>query len=516
MMSPPLRERKNHTYEYKAPLRMEDRSTQPNDLSEIITSYVRFYSKLEWDFPKASTLKGNCLRVAVFDGESYSPTVNATYFIFPHFHLDLEVVSVISDPKGLFGFDSGIGVPGRGYFEAGGTTHIYSTINKDNKENFRNRGKYWERDGYVELLDSQNTLYTSQMTGIRIHGFGSRSNPHKALRLYALDERKNRGTFDKDLLNIASEKNTSIQSLILRAGGDRKDYLRDVVAQDIMKDMEIDTQRNKPVIQFINGEYWGIVNLKDRYDEYYIANKYQVDPEDVIVLKEVVRKINGLDRINTNSKDEDHYYNKLHQYVLTHDLSLPQHYQYVCSQIDINSYCDYNITFLYMGNIDWYWYKHFRMWRTKSISSQPFNDGKWRYMVWDFDQAYKHANNLNVDFFNGYINRKHPQIDATKPNSFNGRTDFFSRLAENAEFREHFVKRALWHLDNTFATQRVYKIIDERYSTITSELPRHKERWSIEATSANDVADMKRFAARRSLIFRTQLMKYFPEQFTDN
>ena len=46
----------------------------------------------------------------------------------------------------------------------------------------------------------------------------------------------------------------------------------------------LDTQRYRPTVLFINGEYFGIHNIRDKYNELHLAAKYDINPSDIDLL----------------------------------------------------------------------------------------------------------------------------------------------------------------------------------------------------------------------------------------
>jgi hypothetical protein len=76
------------------------------------------------------------------------------------------------------------------------------------------------------------------------------------------------------------------QRVLLRSEHDQSYsyFYRDAFVQRLVAHLGFDVQAYRPVIQFLNGEYWGIMSMQERYDEYYVANHYGVDPDDVVLL----------------------------------------------------------------------------------------------------------------------------------------------------------------------------------------------------------------------------------------
>ena len=102
-------------------------------------------------------------------------------------HNDLPIVSITTDPDGLFNEKTGIYCLGDVYKE-------YDEENPDHPwngsipANYNQRGREWEKECYVEYFDSEGNSLISQDCGIRIQGGWSRADYQKSFRLYARND----------------------------------------------------------------------------------------------------------------------------------------------------------------------------------------------------------------------------------------------------------------------------------------------------------------------------------------
>ena len=147
--------------------------------------------------------------------------------------------------------------------------------------NFTQRGREWEREAYIEYFDGGEAKF-SQNLGIRIHGGATRTYPQKSIRLYA------RGEYGQEFIEypifgnkkIMEEGNVAdkFKTLLLRNGGNdgQSTIFRDALMQSLVEHTSLDIQAYKPVIVFLNGEYWGIHNIRERFDRHYFEQYYGV------------------------------------------------------------------------------------------------------------------------------------------------------------------------------------------------------------------------------------------------
>jgi hypothetical protein len=190
----------------------------------------------------------------------------------------LPVVSIATDSLHLFDYDTGIFVPG--------SITIMGGPEDDKKKdephlfgNYVQRGVEWERPASFELFETSGERALAQDIGIRVHGGRSRSLPLKSLRLYARSEYGENRFYYPVFPDLPYRE---YNRLILRNSGQdffsRSTMFRDGFMQTLVRDLNLDTQAYRPSVVFINGEYWGIMNIRERYDEDYLARTWGVDP----------------------------------------------------------------------------------------------------------------------------------------------------------------------------------------------------------------------------------------------
>ena len=499
-----LKTRANKTYIYDESIMIE-KASQANDLSEIITTY-RNAPNIWWKPPAEDVYKGTVVRARVYDGERYSRIVTNTYFIGREDRYSLPVLSITTDGKNLFCYETGIYVPGRAYFDGGGTEELWAR-----RGNFEQRGAEWERPAHLEYFNDHNLVFSKDV-GIRIHGGGGRQQRIKALRIYARDQYDGEETINYNFFSESAPLNKRDHSIdfnrvLLRAGGDMTDHLRDVIAHDVMSGSKVGVQRSSPVIHFINGEYWGVMHFRDRLDHYHIANIYDQDIDNIILLDSPWGILLDDQKLDAGVQGDIDYYNYLYTYALENNLSLDKHYEHVKTLLCIDSYIDYHIMFIYLSNIDWHGDKHFKFWRVRDYVDEEYGDSRWRIIVWDFDQAFRR---LETDLLTNAIDpdgevEEWPfggGIDSPK-------TALLRNLLENDQFRHRFINRFADHINTTFRPDRINTIINNRYSEIQDELDEHYERWGYHATTLERIDKWKNYAIKRPEIQRQHIMENF-------
>lgn len=368
--------------------------------------------------------------IAAREGFLPSQAVSATFLIEKKH--SVPVVSLMSDPDGLFSAQKGILSKAQNHLVAGQPNYMSDE----------------EREITFEYyIDGSRAVSFNGRT--RVFGEFSRKEAQKALAVLMSEKYGANEVcfpfFGKNAVDVFS-------SLVLRPSGQdwNKGHMRDELCSRLIRGtMECDYMECQPVALYINGDYWGLYYLREKLNEDYLVHKYGMTKGKIDIVKwERIRQAGSRDG-----------YLALCDYCETHDLSKKSHYEYVCSQIDIDSLMDFWIFETYVANNDT---GNVRCYRDQ-------NDGKWHWMLFDMDYAFS-----LVNYDRNYIKRfmlgpYHGQAQCNNSIPRN--------LLKNKEFREAFILRYLKHVKTTFDVDRVIKVMDQLSKEIKDEMPRQEERW---------------------------------------
>ena len=479
---------------YTQPIEITDRAKEPNTISTIPTISYRYRP------PIGSVSKITTLRARSFNNlsKAASEVVTQSYLVGKHLldHYSLPIISLVADPKDFFDPVTGIYVTGHEEEVAASSEEDYFFW----PANYHHRGQEWERPIYVEIFNTQGTLEYSQSAAVRIHGGASRSFRQKSLRLIAGNEHDPNRTFNyplfPDLFDDSGENRIdSFHTFILRNAGTDfgATFMRDVLIQGLVDHTQIATQATRPVIVFLNGEYWGLYFLYEHYSEHYFLDHYGIQPENLFILDRDGDLFYGA------PKDREHYQDML-DYINSHDVEDPLVYAEVSKLIDIENFIDYQITQIYAGHSDWPT-TNIKYWRSRTTTTDPEyfgpDDGRWRWLLFDLDHGFSDFN------YNGIEHA----ADENYP------TTIFRSLAMNSEFQVLFLNRFADHLNTTFTTERVIQEINQIQATLEPEMQEQIDRWhssgrSMEEWHAN-VEELRLFAHKRPEIMVRDLIQFF-------
>lgn len=306
-----------------------------------------------------------------------------------------------------------------------------------------------------EYFDEHRIRRVDQLVDLKIHGGRvSRNQPQRPLRLTA---RKRHGA---ELIEYPffPEKPwlQRFKRLVLRNSG--ADFLHGQIRDQLFHEvalrngLDIDALGYRPVVVLINGEYWGMMELRERIDEDHLAFNHGVDPDPMLIMEEENFSIQG---------DSVHFH-ELQTYIRTHDMNDPAHYAYADSLIDIPSLIDYFALEMFAGNVDWT-SNNLKYWKP-SVSK-----GKWRYLLYDLDATMNLYGWIPIDLDSFYWVLVHRAGFI--------HSEIYRSLLGNTEFKRTFLNR-LADLMNTCLSEEGFAAEIARMRQRTDgEIPHHFVRW---------------------------------------
>ncbi len=476
------------THQYTSPINIYDPSDEPNRISDISTSFDHH----PWYLPSYPVKKGMVVKtIASKSGHLPSPISTNSYFMNNEGlnTNELPVISLTTQEDGLFNYYNGIYVAGY-EFDKWREEHPLSEANGGTQANYHLRGRITEKRTHFEFFEPGESVPTlKQDVGIRIHGGFSRSYPMKSIRVYA---RNSYGKGDMEYQFFKDLPYESYDVLILRNSGNDyfKTLLRDAVIQKTVSHLDIGTQSYQPAIVYINGEYWGIHNIRERMDDKYLERVYGVDRNNIDLIQNY-----GL--VSEGSID---HYNEIFNFIENNTLSNPDNYDHITTQIDISCFIDYQIANIYASNTDWPG-NNIKYWRLRTPEYIPDapkgHDGRWRWLLYDTD--------FGFSLYNDSYNHNTLQF-ATQENgpgwpNPDWSTLFLRKLLENEQFRNRFINRFADLLNTAFLPDRVKALINNAKEDIEDEMPNQQQRWTQPAGNMseweNNINRMLRFADYR-------------------
>ena len=405
------------------------------------------------------------IRAKIFKN-NYLPSYSDTRSFFFNTSHDMPFVSIVSDPYNLFDNDYGI-------YELGddadsGFPYFGANFWED-----------WERPSHFSFYNSDGGLEVGFNAGIKIFGAYSRGNAQKSFAFFA------RGQYGLSEFNYPffSELNYSkFQSFTLRNSGNDwlKSQIKDAATTSLMYGTDLEYQSHRSVASYINGDYWGLYNIREKVNEHFIASKANVSVDNIDILTNNSEIVYG-----TN---ED--YINLKNFISFNSLNVQSNYEYVKTQIDIDNFIVYNVIQLYGDNQDW---------PGNNIKYWKSDGGKWRWILYDTDFSFAGewwAWDVNNHYLRNTLNFV---LSGNQTNWANApwATFMLRNLIQNTEFRNKFVNRYADEINTRFLGSNVVQHFNDIYDRIIEEVPDHMQRWNSDDDPYNYVEYMINFAVNR-------------------
>lgn len=469
---------KEDTQTYQDPIHVRDRSGEANRLSSknntklfYNTGYTAFYAPKDEEVNKATVIRA----MAVDAEGNRSKVVTKTYFVgndCANVYKNATVMSIVTDPDNLLDCTQGI----------------------MRVEHYENKGRAWERPAFVEYFDEHGAIPFSTEMGIRLHGGYSRHYGQKSFNLYFREDYgglKNLKGYEliPGAMNFdRTQKTKKYKNFMLRNGGNDTEYtkLQDVWIQSLVSDRSFTTQGARPCVLFLNGEYWGLYNLTEKYSDNYIEEKFGVEKDNVVVIKE--------GEVDEGEETDIELYKELLAFSEL-DMTNAENYKKFCEMVDLSSFLDYYATEMYIGNCDWDPSKNMRLWRTRVKENHKYGDTKWRWMLYDTEYSMRLYEDTSADHLLQRIADKDP---------------LFGAVMKNKDFQKQFIQTMMDLANVNFREDTALAALD-RYATVYKPLMKeYFMRFGLdESLFDSNISRMKDFIKKRRLSIQTDLKMFW-------
>jgi len=364
----------------------------------------------------------------------------------------LPVFEIEIDPEHLWSTDSGLYVIGtNGVFGTQGCTGLFPA----------NYNQKWEFPALVRFIpDGAELPAFEEQVGFRIKG--NCSSRIKAMKSIGLYWRNEYGNSAIEYPFFPDAKTDRFKRLTLRNSGNDfgMTHLKDAAVIQIFKDYaRVDYQEYRPSVLYLNGEYWGIHNMREMITPHHFRFNYNVD-DDLVDLLEGSPLAPEVDDGSSEA-----FLQEVIDFIKSNSLKETENYKVISERIDIGNFIDYMIIETYVGNVDWP-ITNSRWWRENRAAGQYY---KWRWIAYDHDVAFRSENVKKVWIGDLY---GEPYKSAKIDGFF-----IFNNLILNEEFRQDFFSRYLFFIDTVFDPARVERILMEMKENLREEYSRHQKKW---------------------------------------
>ena len=461
---------------YEEGIMLESREGDPNDISTIQVTE----DELEYE-PTGEVYKINTIRVRAFMEEMPMSKIHTrSYMIDPNLNrYTIPMVSLVTEADNFFDDEKGIYVPGDNY------------TGSESSMNCFKRGKDWERPVHLEYFGADGNLILAQDAGVRTHGTGSRRNRQKSMRLYA---RADYGTTHFEHEFFETKEANQFKRLILRSQpSSNRSYMTDEVTSRFISETDIVRMAVQEVVVFLNGEFWGIYNLRERMDKYFLRDNYGVDKDNLTVLQ------NNADDGDCCVVGEPDEYMEMIHFMEDNDITDPLVYEQVEEMMDVENYIDYLIIQFHSANYDWPNF-NIRYWKENT------EEGKWRWLLFDFDFGLRFEERPSITNF----------FENETSNNQEWATYLAQRLMENESFATRFFSKFETHLNTTLTQENIAFHVNQMRERYEPQMQENFDRYAIDKSMSswnNDVDEIyEEFGTFRACFLKEQLLEQFDEE----
>lgn len=446
---------------YEGYLTIADRTSEENRYTSVWSSPFDWEGEGDFSYNPEPQYKATVVKTRLYfpKEDVWSKEIwTNTYLIGANY--SLPVVSLSVEEADLFDENTGICVPGDAY------EHYLATAEEINPEPRKRIGNYnsdRKVSGYLEyFLLSGEKVMENQIT-MRICGNISRGSGMKSFAVYAWGDDKT-GVFSYPIFaDRCTDKNGNMidrfTSLRLRNFGNdwRRSKFRDILAQTLVKELNLGYQAYQPAIVLINGEYYGLCEIRENRDEKYFEDHFGI-PEynfDEIKIADLYEQ-----PMSEGEKD----FLELISYAETHDLSIEENYQYVAKRLDVERLLDYVLVQLYLENVDWKT-NNCNFFRSVDVKAgSEAEDGRWKVLLYDVDYS------INYEYEDNYTQFYESNTCCEK---------LVTALLANENCKMYYVKRFEEFMEGIFEPTKGLALQAQFEAELAPEIEEDLGRWNV-------------------------------------
>ncbi len=391
------------------------------------------------------------IRARAFSATGLQPSDVLTGTFFVNVFHTLPVVSVVTDPDNLWNEETGMLTFGKnGVKEGPGILPFKNTVYRKIKDSGE------QKECHVEIYDTDGTMILNAGAGVGLMGDYSLDMPQKSMKFRAKSLYGSK-TFTASLFE--DRPYTEYKGFVLRNSGNDSMWTR---LQDGFQSRLLDAygatvihQAWKPVAVYLNGVYWGHMNLRERVDRYFVAQHEgmllsEADQMDVL-------QGSGAAKYGSSNKAFKAMLKKIKE---GNPAKNTEDLQYILDNVDVDNLFEYMALEMFLGNSDIGNTRYYRIQK----------DGqKWRWIFYDVDYG------LFTSTFNSpasYTKEKgmgKMKIDNT----------IFLKLLSVPEYKDRYLRK-LADVFQTFTTDYMLSVLEPLVELIKPEMDLHWARWGEE------------------------------------
>lgn len=329
----------------------------------------------------------------------------------------------------------------------------------------------------AELVDENGEVLFSKVAGSQSHG----DSNQKSFKLFFRSEYGS-GAVEKILFPYKNDVKGFKRLVFRKAGNDglstsgsKRAHFRDGFISRIANsgDFNFKASGYRPVSVYINGQYDGVYNMRERIDKFFIENNYGVDDDEQKCFMEYRFGFPG--NLNEIEGSMDYFRENASFFAQDEDMSEDANFDILNQFVDVADFSDYWMHEVYVGNFDWL-SNNMYFWSTLNREVNQFH-----WILWDTD--------IGMGFdFGTYGNADWNSLEwssNTKPGrGYSGsRTRLIRGLLENDSYKEYFITRFCDLINSEYHPTNLKAVLNEIVADLEPEIPKHIGRWGVNSVT---------------------------------
>ncbi len=312
-----------------------------------------------------------------------------------------------------------------------------------------------EIDALLSVYKGNELLIDKREVEIEIKGNYSASFDLKQIGVKFQSSYNNKSRDLIDAPNLPFHSLDFVKAFRFRNSGNDFVYtmIRDISFTELARQaqLDLDIMYTEQVVVFINDRFYGLMNMRTESNANGMARLYEVKKGDITLGKVVFPGV--VERKNGDRSRIDRFLEAIEN----------QELSFLKSQIDLANFIDYMIFESYLGHWDW---------PNNNVRFYAIDDGPFRFVLFDLDQAVKEDIGLSPMFF--------IQREGQSPIR-----DLFNLLYSDAEFKEAYDNRFKSLINSgVLSPQRFNSIVDNYMTRIEHLMPTQIEKYNQPGTMA--------------------------------
>ena len=359
--------------------------------------------------------------------DGYLPSVPVTRsYIKTDNEYTIPIISIVGDKR--YFTDPKIGIDCDGDGTNGKTGN--------GQDQPRNYNCDWDRPVNFSYLSPDGQMLFNQDVNIAVSGGWTRSIYPRSMKLKSNKIFDGQNRFDFSF--FPQKPYIRNKQLVIRNGGNdiwnNNSRFRDAALETIIQrsGIDLDCQSYVPVIEYVNGELRGVLNMREPNNDKYAYANFGYDDEELDAFE------------NTTFKNGDDEAFK-HLISLSKNVNGAGAYDEIKTLLDVDEFINYMAAEFYLGNDDWP-DNNIKAYRSRL-------DGRFRYISFDLDYTFNTWNRTIASSLTNYgPNGREKPIDTII---------LFVNLLNHNGFRKQFIDTFCLMGGSVFEVQRANSIVDE-------------------------------------------------------